>query len=262
MADALFAELDDGRLLPQEEARGPWSPDALHGGPVAAILGRAAEGLLEDLFPARATVELLRPVPVAPLRVAAEVRRPGRKVRLVAASVTTDDGTEVATLTALGIRRAEVAVPGSPAGPPPAPPTSVAPTPRAALTAADEGTAFHNTGTEHRFVAGSFLEPGPATDWIRLALPVVAGEAPSPWVRVLAAADFGNGISRLADFATMLFINPDLTVHLHRLPAGEWVGLDARSRLEPHGVGLAESALWDEAGPLGRALQSLVVEGR
>ncbi len=79
---------------------------------------------------------------------------------------------------------------------------------------------------------------------------------------MLAAADFGNGVSRLTDFDTTLFINPDLTVHLHRLPVGEWVCLDAVSRLEGHGVGLAESALWDEAGPLGRSLQSLLVEPR
>jgi len=57
------------------------------------------------------------------------------------------------------------------------------------------------------------------------------------------------------------FINPDLTVYLHRLPVGEWVCLEALTTVEPHGIGLAESRLWDEHGPLGRALQSLLLEG-
>ena len=103
---------------------------------------------------------------------------------------------------------------------------------------------------------------GPASDWIRLAVPVLPGEVPSPLQRVMGAADFGNGISRVVEFTEAVFINPDLTVHLHRLPVGEWVCLQAASRLEGAGVGLAQSALWDEQGPLGRALQSLLVEAR
>jgi hypothetical protein len=265
MVDALFTPLGDERFEAQPFARGPWSPDALHGGPVAALLGGAAEALLGDLFPARVTVELLRPVPLTPLQRSAEVVRPGRKVQLVRTELRTEDATVVASATTLGIRRGEVTVPRPPAGAmppsPPAPADAVATVPMDESRAVD-GVAFHNSGVEHRFVAGSFLEPGPATDWIRLAVPVVADEAPTPLQRVLAAADFGNGISRLVDFTQLLFINPDLTVHLHRLPVDEWVCLDAASELEGHGVGLTQSALWDAEGPLGRALQSLVVEGR
>ena len=51
-------------------------------------------------------------------------------------------------------------------------------------------------------------------------------------------------------------------MHLHREPAGEWVLLDARTRLEPHGAGLAQSILSDEHGPLGLAAQSLFVAER
>ena len=78
----------------------------------------------------------------------------------------------------------------------------------------------------------------------------------------MAAADFGNGVSRIVDFDRYLFVNTDLTVHLHREPAGEWVLLDARTRLEPHGAGLAQSILSDERGPLGLAAQSLFVADR
>jgi len=61
-------------------------------------------------------------------------------------------------------------------------------------------------------------------------------------------------------------VNPDLTVHLFRLPADEWVCLDAITRLdlEPgHGsVALAESALFDRRGRIGRSLQSLIIDPR
>jgi hypothetical protein len=202
-------------------------------------------------------------VPVAPLSVRATPIRPGRKVRLVGAELATEDGTVVATATVLGIRRADVPVPDPLAGPEPPPPAgSVASAGRDVMSVAVDYDAFHNTGVEHRFVRGSFLQAGPATDWIRLAVPVVAGEATTPLQRVLGAADFGNGISRVARFEELLFINPDLTVHLHRLPVGEWVCLDAASVLQPHGVGLAQSELWDAEGRLGRSLQSLLVEGR
>jgi hypothetical protein len=125
-----------------------------------------------------------------------------------------------------------------------------------------EYPALHNLGVEHRFVAGQFDRLGPATDWIRLRLPVVAGQEPTPLQRVMAAADFGNGVSAIAPFAELTFINADLTVHLHRHPAGEWVCLDSVTRLGEHGSGLAVSDLYDETGPIGRSLQSLLVDRR
>ena len=102
----------------------------------------------------------------------------------------------------------------------------------------------------------------PAVAWIRLTVPLVADEEPSPLQRALVAADCGNGISSAVDIHKYLFINPDLTVYRHRPPQGEWIGLDALTRLEPHGSGLAEAALFDERGRFGRSLQSLYVDER
>jgi hypothetical protein len=121
--------------------------------------------------------------------------------------------------------------------------------------------AYHSHGVDHRFVAGGFDQPGPSTDWIRLRVPVVAGEATRPVSRVAAAADFGNGISWvLSRLDGYTFINADLTIYLHRHPAGEWVCLEAETHAEPLGVAVAESKLWDEQGAIGRSLQSLLVE--
>jgi hypothetical protein len=115
---------------------------------------------------------------------------------------------------------------------------------------------------EYRFLAGSFRDLGPATVWMRMRHPLVAGEQPTPLQRVLTAADSGNGVSATLDLGRYIFINVDLTVHLHRRPVGEWVCLEAITLPEPNGVGLADTGLHDERGPLGRALQTLLVRER
>jgi hypothetical protein len=115
---------------------------------------------------------------------------------------------------------------------------------------------------EYRFASGAFLEPGPATVWMRMRQPLVGGEDPTPLQRVLVAADSGNGVSATLDYGRFVFINVDLTVHLHRLPAGEWVCLDAITIPEPAGIGISDTALYDERGPIGRAVQTLLVGER
>src|SRR5207302_5697143 len=115
---------------------------------------------------------------------------------------------------------------------------------------------------EMRFAAGSFERPGPSTVWMRLRRPVVAGEEPSPLMRVAAAADFGNGVSASIDWQRFLFINPDLTIHLHRQPEGEWICLDARTDIDPGGRGLAQSALFHGRGAIGRSVKCRCVEVR
>jgi hypothetical protein len=267
---ALFVAHRD-HLLPTELARGPWSPEALHGGPVAALVARAVESVAPDapMHVARLTVELLRPVPVAALSVSAAITRPGRKVQLVDVRVAAGD-VDVAWGRALRIRRHEsgsvneaLEVSGSDApapgrrGAPPGPDGASGPGGPAAGY-----RGFHNTGAELRFVAGSFDRRGPATVWVRLTVPVVPGEVPTPLQRVAAAADFGNGVSSVLDFARYVFVNPDLTVYLDRPAIGEWVGLEASTAIGVPGVGLAQCALWDTTGPIGRSLQGLVIEPR
>jgi hypothetical protein len=97
---------------------------------------------------------------------------------------------------------------------------------------------------------------------MRLGYPLLPGEPLTPLARVAATADFGNGVSATLPFERFLFINADLTIHLHRPPLGEWIGLDARTLLYPGGTGIAESVLHDTSGPVGRAFQTLVVQPR
>ena len=81
-------------------------------------------------------------------------------------------------------------------------------------------------------------------------------------VRACAAADFPSGISYVVDPRKITYVNPDLTVHMHRLPVGEWVMVDARTWLEPNGTGFAEGALYDETNRIGRRVQGLLIEPR
>ena len=264
--DPLFTELADGRLQPNGTARGPWSPHALHGGPVAAAVARAAEAALgstgsEAVEPVRMTVDLERPVPLAPLRIDAEIVRAGRKVQVAAATVRDASEQVLATARVLATRRSSVDLPADliqPADERPPPVDAGHGEPAYRPDASLE--YFHADGVEHRYVAGRFSRQGPATDWIRLAVPVVAGEEPSPFQRTVAAADFCNGISSVLPWDRWSFINPDLTVSLHRTPVGPWICVDATSRLDPSGVGTAEADLFDERGRVGRAVQTLIVQ--
>nr|MBA3262426.1 thioesterase family protein [Thermoleophilaceae bacterium] len=115
---------------------------------------------------------------------------------------------------------------------------------------------------EFRFLAGGFTELGPATAWMRLRYPLVAGEQPAPLERVLAAADSGNGISGVLDFRRHLFVNTDLTVTLSRPPVGEWICLDSTTHADASGSGMTDTALYDRRGRIGRATQALVIAER
>ncbi|MBO0773788.1 MAG: thioesterase family protein, partial [Actinobacteria bacterium] len=115
---------------------------------------------------------------------------------------------------------------------------------------------------EWRPVSGSFGAPGPATVWARLRYPLVPGEEPGPLERVLAIADSGSGVAGELDLRHWHFINPELTVHLHREPAGEWICLEAQTTISAGGAGLATSVLSDQAGPVGVGAQSLLIAPR
>jgi len=79
---------------------------------------------------------------------------------------------------------------------------------------------------------------------------------------VLIAADSSSGVSAAIEHKLVTAINADLSVSVHRPLHGEWVGMDSLSIYEGNGVGLTDTRLHDVRGPIGRALQHLVVEAR
>ena len=258
MDDSFFRPLGDDRWQATSHTTGPWDPRYQHGGPPSALLGRAVERTepRDDMLVTRVTVEILGPVPVGELMLRSRVERPGRSVELVQAALSAG-GREVARASAWRVLRtaAEAVHPRHQPAP--------------ALPDAEGGASFagawsggYLSAVEWRFARGTPMQPGPAAAWSRLRHPLVAGEEPSPLQRVLAVADSGNGVSSELDLAQWLFINPELTVHLHREPVGEWVCIDASTAISPGGAGLATSVISDVEGPVGVGAQSLLVSRR
>jgi hypothetical protein len=262
LPDAVFTEDEPprGRVTATELARGPWDPDAQHGGAPAALLMRAFERLPggEEMNLARVTYELLRPVPLGELEVRAEVVRPGRRVHLLEASLLTPAGVELVRARALKVARAEAVLTDPAAAPPADRPVDGRPNdfPTAGLR------MFSTDALDIRLIAGGFTEPGPATAWFRFKVPLVAGERASPLQRLAAAADFGNGVASVLPWDQFVFINPDLTVYLLREPVGDWIRLQSETRIARDGIGLSESVIGDMRGLVGRATQALVVSRR
>jgi hypothetical protein len=269
MGESIFTS-DGRRFVPTEQARGPWDPRALHGGAPAALIVTALERHepMSGAQVCRLGFELLRPIPFAPLTVTTRTIRPGRRVQELAAELHANTGEAEPLLIcrASALLVAEI-------------PDRLAELPDGALAQAtmpgpEQGTpvrfALDDRSEEASFAASAMEmrwldDPralGPGRVWMRLRHPLIDEEAASPLARLAATADFGNGISASLPFSDYLFINADLTVHLHRQPRGEWIGMDARTLLHPDGTGLAESVLHDIDGPVGRAFQALVVARR
>jgi hypothetical protein len=262
MSDAYFTPTDDPeRFEATGYTEGLWEPGMQHAGPAAALLARAVERLPCSVDGAaqvaRLTVEILGPVPIGEVTVAAGVVRPGRSVELVEAELRAG-GRPAMRARAWRIRTASLVMPN--AGPvvsePPALPPEPTPWRRHEMRRGFLGAV------EWRFVSGHFEEPGPAVVWGRHLVPLVAGEDPSGLQRLIPFADCGNGLSGVYDFDAWWFINTELTVHVQRVPAGDWFCVRAATALDGSGVGLAETELYDQAGRVGRGAQSLLVGPR
>lgn len=263
---ALYEPGDEpGAWRPTALTSGPWDPGLQHAGPPAALLARAVEAVsaIEDGQTVRLSYDILRPVPVAALRLEARTLRPGRRVEQLEATLSAlddPDGTPLMRATAWRML-SEPVVPSdevADASGRLAPPQDGHPGDFGWWTAE---VAYHRA-LEWRFLDGSFAAPGPATVWTRLNVPLVAGEPATPLERLLVMADAASGVSAMLDWQAYTFVNVDLGIHLARPPEGEWMAMAATTRLGPAGVALCTSVLHDERGRVGVSTQSLLVASR
>lgn len=236
---------------------GPWSPLAQHAGPPSALLARQIER--HQPRPghrlARVTVDILRPVPVAPLHITVESLRKGKRVELLQATAQADGYTVL-------IGRAWRLIAASadfPAQPPPEELREI----DAELPASDAvPDGWHADGylsaIDWRFEQGGFVEFGRAKAWTRPKVALVDGEAMTPWQRVLTVADSGSGISICAPPDRHPAINCDLSVVLDHDPVGDWIGMDSRTTVVPGAGAMTQTIIFDQAGPAGLATQTLV----
>ena len=256
--DAIY-RVDGNRVVTSPNAAGPWDPGMQHGSAPAALAVWAAEAIptREPMQIARVTIDLMRPVPVAPLTLATEVLREGRKIQLCAVRLYAD-GVLTVGPTVLKIKTQVLTLPSDVADPPlelPGPDQS-------RVDPANFSNSPFVTGISLRAARGRFGVPGPGAIWYRVDRALVEGSAISQAMRAVVASDFCNGTSAALDFRLWTFLNADLTVSLAREPVGEWILVDAESWIGPDGAGLAIARLADSRGYFGRAIQSLVIEKR
>jgi hypothetical protein len=246
-------------------ANAGWYEEGQHGGAVAALIAGHVERVptLVSMEMARVTVELLRVVPLVPLRIDTEVVREGKRIQIVEARISDPEGTVLSVAWIQRLRAADLPISESskpaPSGlRPPEECTAIGKDPWGA--GRPDRPMFYRQAVEMREIYGKFAEPGPAAVWIRLRVPIIAGEEPTPTQRAMAAADFGNGLSPELDVARWVFMNTDLTVHLGRQPRSEWVGLEARSSYADTGRAIAVGILSDAGGWFGNSSQTLFVD--
>ncbi len=243
--------------------RGPWHPDHQHAGPPVALVCRALEAAAQPhglTHLARLTANLVRPVPIAELQIDVQPVYVGRNAGHFSARLLAQ-GKEVGVFTALLQRENPLPLPlGLPGHPLPHIPRGPEDSTPSHFPFAGKHTGYADL-VETRSAQGTIFS-GPCAIWFRLRHPLLEGEVPSPYQRVAVAADSGNGISAILDYQRYSFVNSDLTINLLRRPQGEWMCLQAQTWLGDNGTGLAESALYDTQGLIGRATQSLAVRER
>jgi hypothetical protein len=256
-AESWFEPLGDCRFRATAATAGPWSAEAQHGGPPAALLARALESIVEDSprVVGRFTMDLLGPVPVGDLRVRTSVPRPGRTVSLRQAELSDDTGRVVARAQAwafpqgegpgdLGAPLAHRPVDGHHEDPP------------------GSWSRGYLDSVEWAWISGAVTRPGPAVVWMRPLVRLLPDEELTPLQRLLGCVDSASGASAALDPARWSFMNTELTVHVVRPVLGEWICLKAETTLGPGSVGLAAADVYDEHGLVARSAQALLVTPR
>lgn len=256
--DFFFRQLRPDLFEASPWTRGPWSPKHQHAGPPSALVaGRLAEMVDDSFRVARIAIEVTRQVPIGKLRLERSFRREGRNVKAMMGLLFDEEGKLVMTADALAI--AEVPLDVEPERPPMDEPLPADSEPREfPIHDSEPGYA---AAMELRFGRGAFGD-GDVMAWMRARIPVLDGATPSPLERVLTAADSGNGVSQRVSPLEYTFLNPDLAVTLHRPAAGEWIGMAARTDMDDRGIGVADVRLYDECGPIGRGVQTLLIRKR
>lgn len=251
-----FFDVEDETFIGTAAARGPWSPDHCHAGPVIGLIARAAERAQDDdKLLIRLSVDLLSPVPMAGIRLSTEVTKSGRNVGMSETTVTDVSGRVCAIGRSLSIREVDL-------GEVPTAPSETLrfedAEPGLFPGAKDRALPLFTSFVEVAYPPGQTTENGPKTIWMK-TLPIFEDEQPSPFQRLCGIADCGNGISKNAEISEYAFMNTDITIVRHRVSQSEWLATETRSDWNSVGVGLSTSVIQDDDGPIASVLQPLLL---
>lgn len=244
MSNEPFFLREGGILTPTPSCRGPWDPKSLHGRVIAGILGHEIERLHGDpeFIPARLTVDMYKLPGFDPVEVTTRVVRAGGRIKVVDAEFISG-GVSMGRATCQLLRRTE-----APEGEVWSPPQWEVPRPQDIAPPEDRrmGGAMWAT----RPISGGFGERGPRKLWMSEVREIVGGEPLTPFSRVAVACDFVSPAAH-AGTAGLGYINSDVTLYLHRLPVGEWIGFETVNHGATDGVAVGECFIHDEAGRIG-----------
>lgn len=253
-----FFRVDGAAIYPSVHTHGPWDPNAQHGGAPAALIAWTVSRIPTSapMRIARLSLELFRPVPVAPLTMETEIIREGRNIQLVELRLFAD-GKESARATILRMRENAVDTPLDVRTPP-----QRWKHPDDSMKITNFARAGLAQSLDIRAADGRMRDKNAPPVWFKLNRPLVNGEQASPVERACITADFCNGMSGILDWNEWTFINADLSIQFARDPIGEWMMLEAQGMVGTDGRGIAYGVLSDLDGAFGRASQSLVIARR
>jgi hypothetical protein len=252
--------MPEGNLLrATEHAGGPWSPDMLQGSATTALMAREVEQLAIGCSFAvrRLTFDLWRPAGLRAFGLVTDLLRDGRKAKTLQVRLMDGEaeiGRCTALLTAPGISPAD---PFAKAASHDDAPETGAPPP---AFAQKWSRYFQNVSV--RLIEGALEKPGPAAAWMRLDMPLVEGEANTPLLQAVQAADFSSGVAQIVDMREWTFVNPEISLYFFRAPEDEWILIRSRTRVGANGAGLTTATLSDRQGPFAEVMQAMTFERR
>jgi acyl-CoA thioesterase len=206
----------------------------------------------------RLTFDLWRPAALRAFALRTELLRDGRKAKTLQVQLMDGDveiGRCAALLTARG-------------GESPADPFAKTITRDAAPEAGTLPPGFAQKWSRYfqnvsvRLIEGALEKPGPAAAWMRLDAALVEGEANTPLLQAVQAADFASGVAQIVDMRQWTFINPEISLYFFREPQDEWILIRAATRVGERGAGLTMATLSDRQGPFAEVLQAMSFERR
>lgn len=246
--------------MPSELARGPGNSSYAHGGAPAGLVVALVERELKDdqWITCRLSLDFYRPVPLRPLSYSIE-RRQGSSIAHHWITLR-ENNKDILTAHLVSMRREPIELPEGRPNPPVVEDPGVLPDLRVEDMPSGQ-KSFYYTAMEAKSVPSDHIE-GTRRGWFRFLYPLLDRDVVSPTVRAAATADFGSGFSCPLSFREYVFPNIDMTMSIHRTPAGEWIGMSSRTRLGSDGVGVTHSTLLDLQGPFGIAVQTLQLRMR
>lgn len=244
---------EGARFVPTALCTGPWDKRLQGGVTLNALVAHAVELVPAPapMVTARLVIDIMKPTRMAPVETRVEVLREGRRLQLLQVDLV-QDGAVTVRASALRVRIADS--PGTDG--------LAHALPQPGLPSLNSARSPLRHINETRLESGGLEVRGPGVVWARIAGEVVPGVPISPFVQLAMAADFGSGTSSFVDWREWTFANVDITLHLSRMPEGEWVRIAAETESAGNGLAVVDSRLADLRGEFGHAHQTLFLDRR